>query len=157
MSEVALFPMTLADLDGVMEVEQISFTQPWSRQAFEEQLLSPFTLYLVAREGERVVGYAGMYVVLDESHVTNVAVHPDYRGLRLGRRLMDALVWAAIRRGAVLMDLEVRSKNTVAQQLYTSMGFREVGRRPGYYDLPKDDAIIMRLEPLSGALSETAP
>jgi [ribosomal protein S18]-alanine N-acetyltransferase len=148
MSEIALYPMGLSDLDGVMAVELRSFTQPWSREAFEEQVLSPFTVYITAKDGDRVVGYAGMYVVLDETHVTNIAVHPDYRGHGLGRRMMEELIRIAVARGASRMDLEVRTTNRVAQQLYLSLGFRQVGIRPAYYQLPPDDALVLRLEPL---------
>lgn len=151
MSETAIFPMSLQDIDQVLAIEELSFSQPWSRQAFEEQVLSPFAVYLVARNGDRIIGYAGMYVVLDEAHVTNVAVRPDCRGQGVGRRLMQALIGIAVRRGAVYMDLEVRTQNSVAQNLYRSMGFQEVGRRPGYYQEPKDDALIFRLAPLAAS------
>lgn len=148
MNEIAVLPMMLDHVDEVLAIEVLCFSQPWSRQAFEEQVLSPFTCYLVASAGGRLSGYAGMYVVLDEAHVTNVAVHPDQRGQGLGRRLMESLIQAAISRGAVHMDLEVRTQNQVARNLYQSMGFRQVGRRPGYYQEPKDDALILRLAPL---------
>lgn len=149
MNEIALLPMSLQDIADVLMVEKVCFTQPWSREAFEEQILSPWTCYLVAKAGGRLLGYAGMYVILEDAHVTNVAVHPDARGQGLGRRLMEALIERAVRRGALRMDLEVRESNAVAQGLYRSLCFHSVGRRPAYYDHPREDALILRLEPLT--------
>ncbi|MBY6275149.1 ribosomal protein S18-alanine N-acetyltransferase [Symbiobacterium thermophilum] len=148
--EIAVHPMTLADLDQVMEVERLSYLTPWSRQAFESELLQRYTVYLVARAGERVVGFAGMHVLWEMAHVTNVAVHPEFRGRGIGERLMRELIRIAYRRGAVRMTLEVRVGNFPAQALYRKLGFvTEPGAvRKGYYTDTGEDAIIMWKEPL---------
>ena len=148
--EISVHPMTLADLDQVMEVERLSYLTPWSRQAFESELLQRYTVYLVARAGERVVGCAGMHVLWEMAHVTNVAVHPEFRGRGIGERLMRELIRIAYRRGAVRMTLEVRVGNFPAQALYRKLGFiTEPGAvRKGYYTDTGEDAIIMWKEPL---------
>lgn len=148
-ADVTIAPMRLADLDDVLQVESLSFVTPWSRQAFMQELTeNGHAHYLVARAGERVVAYGGMWVVLDEAHVTNVAVHPDWRGRRVGDRLMLALMRLALRRGATRMTLEVRVSNHVAQNLYTKLGFKPSGLRRGYYTDTREDAVIMWLDPL---------
>lgn len=148
--EVHLYPMTLADLDGVMVVERLSFLTPWSRDAFAEELLQTFTVYVVARAGQHVVGYGGMHVVFDEAHVTNVAVHPDWRGQGLGERIMRRLIHLAAARGAHRMTLEVRASNEPAKRLYAKLGFvtGPGAVRRGYYTDTGEDAIVMWKEPL---------
>ncbi len=148
--EIAVHPMTMADLDQVMEVERLSYLTPWSRQAFESELLQRYTVYLVARAGDRVVGFAGMHVLWEMAHVTNVAVHPEFRGRGVGERLMRELIRIAYRRGAARMTLEVRVGNAPAQALYRKLGFvTEPGAvRKGYYTDTGEDAIIMWKEPL---------
>lgn len=148
--KITIHPMTPADLDGVLEVESRSYLTPWSRDAFVSELFQTYTIYLVAKEEERVVGFAGMHVVWEDSHVTNIAVHPLYRGRGLGERLMRALIRRADRRGACRMTLEVRVSNQSAQNLYRKLGFiTEPGAiRKGYYTDTQEDAVIMWKEPL---------
>lgn len=148
--EVAIFPMTLADVDGVWEVEKLSFLTPWSREAFVSELLQTYTVYIVARAGEKVVGFGGMHVVWEDAHVTNVAVHPLYRGRGLGEQLMLELMGRAHDRGARRMTLEVRVSNTSARSLYTKLGFvTEPGAvRKGYYSDTGEDGIIMWKDPI---------
>lgn len=136
--------MTLDDVDGVMQVERLSFLTPWSRQSFVQELTqNPYARYLVARIGQQVIGYAGMWLILDEAHVTNVAVHPEWRGHGLGEWLMLRLIEWAQRDGATRMTLEVRVSNHVAQELYLKLGFKASGIRPGYYTDTREDALIM--------------
>ncbi|OTA40631.1 MAG: ribosomal-protein-alanine N-acetyltransferase RimI, partial [Symbiobacterium thermophilum] len=117
---------------------------------FESELLQRYTVYLVARAGDRVVGFAGMHVLWEMAHVTNVAVHPEFRGRGVGERLMRELIRIAYRRGAARMTLEVRVGNAPAQALYRKLGFvTEPGAvRKGYYTDTGEDAIIMWKEPL---------
>lgn len=102
--------------------------------------------YLVVADGRRAVGYIGLWLIAGEGHVTNVAVHPDYRGLGLGRRLMEAMVELCRQHKARRMTLEVRRSNFVAQNLYKSLGFVFCGTRRGYYRDNGEDALIMWLE-----------
>lgn len=136
--------MRLADLDQVVEIEKLCYQTPWSRQAFVSELVTnEYAHYIVCRLSGKIVGYAGMWVILDEAHVTNIAVHPDYRGRGLGRLLLKELIERAKCRGATKMTLEVRKSNTVAQNLYYSFGFEARGIRKGYYSDTNEDAIIM--------------
>ncbi|MFS8640690.1 MAG: ribosomal protein S18-alanine N-acetyltransferase [Symbiobacteriaceae bacterium] len=148
--EITIHPMTPADLDQVMEIERLSYLTPWSREAFASELLQRYTVYLVARAGDRVVGFAGMHVLYELAHVTNIAVHPEFRGQGIGERLMRELIRIARRRGAVRMTLEVRVGNAPARALYRKLGFvTEPGAvRRGYYTDTGEDAIIMWKEPL---------
>ena len=148
--EIAIFPMTPADLDGVMEVERSSFLTPWSHDAFVNELMQTYTVYLVAREGAKVVGHGGMHVVWEDAHVTNVAVLPDYRGRGIGEQLMRELMARAAARGAQRITLEVRARNTTAQNLYRKLGYvtRPGAVRKGYYTDTGEDAVIMWKDPL---------
>jgi len=142
--EYAIRPMREGDLDQVLEIEALSFPIPWSRYAFASELKeNAFAYYLVCQDGEQVVGYAGMWVILDEAHITNVAVHPDHRRRGVGQMLMLALEEAALARGATRITLEVRVSNTAAQQLYEMLGYRRTGVRRAYYTDNKEDALIM--------------
>jgi ribosomal-protein-alanine N-acetyltransferase len=136
--------MTLDDVDAVYELEQLSFTTPWPRDAFVNELtLNQNARYVVAVEGERVVAYCGMWIVLDEAHITNIAVHPDCRGRKIGERLMRQMMGLAYLLGARSMTLEVRPSNTIARSMYAKLGFAEHGRRKHYYSDNNEDAIIM--------------
>lgn len=144
---VKIEKMEVHHLEQVLEIEQRSFPVPWSRQAFEFELTrNEFAYYLVLLDSEQVIGYAGMWVVIDEGHITNVAVHPDWRGRGLGRTLLEELIRQARQKGVVRMTLEVRQSNQVARHLYRALGFVESGRRRKYYSDNNEDAIIMWLE-----------
>lgn len=134
-------------LDQVLGIEIISFPTPWSHRAFKFEITeNDYAFYIVAQVNGRVVGYAGMWTVLDEAHITNVAVHPDYRGSGFGRALMVELLGRAAVLGAVKLTLEVRVSNNVARRLYKSLGFVEMGFRRKYYSDNDEDAIIMCLD-----------
>lgn len=150
--------MTPADLDEVMAIEHLSYLTPWSRDAFASELLQRYTVYLVARAGQRVVGYAGMHVIWEQAHVTNIAVHPEYRGRGFGERLLRELMRVARRRGVRQMTLEVRVSNAPAQGLYRKLGFVTApgAVRKGYYTDTGEDAIVMWKEPLDETEEEGA-
>ena len=136
--------MELTDVDEVLKVEKASFVTPWSRAAFVAEIGdNDLACYLVAEADGRVIGYAGMWLILDEAHVTNVALLPDFRGRGLGSALMGALCEVAKTVGALRMTLEVRPSNLAAQRLYGKLGFEVRGVRPGYYTDTKEDALIM--------------
>lgn len=139
--------MTLADIPRILEIELQSFTLPWSEEAFRLELTqNHFAKYVVAETEGRVIGYAGTWIIIDEAHVTNVAVDPAYRGHGIGEELMKQLMVVAIAHGAERMTLEVRVSNTVAQNLYGKMGFLSHGIRKGYYTDNNEDAMIMWAE-----------
>ncbi|MDK2821666.1 MAG: [ribosomal protein S18]-alanine N-acetyltransferase [Clostridia bacterium] len=136
--------MTGEHLDGVLEIERVSYPTPWSRFSFLNEIYNnDFGYYYVALHGNKVVGYAGMWVIIDEAHVTNISVHPDYRGKRLGELLLNVLMQEAIRFRADRITLEVRVSNRSAQRLYERVGFVSAGIRKGYYNDNNEDAIIM--------------
>ncbi|EAX46888.1 ribosomal-protein-alanine acetyltransferase [Thermosinus carboxydivorans Nor1] len=142
-------PMTADDIDAVLEVERASFTTPWSRAAFAAEVAdNDLAYYLVGEADGAVVGYAGVWIILDEAHVTNIAVLPAYRGQGLGEQLLTALMAYAKKRGALSMTLEVRVSNEGAQRLYRRLGFMPRGIRKQYYSDTKEDALIMWKEGL---------
>ncbi|HMM19991.1 MAG TPA: ribosomal protein S18-alanine N-acetyltransferase [Selenomonadales bacterium] len=137
-------PMGPADIDAVLAVEEASFLTPWSRAAFEAEMGdNELARYLVMEADGAVVGYAGMWMILDEAHVTNIAIAPAFRGKGLGTVLVTALIDFAVRLGATCMTLEVRVSNLDAQRLYRRLGFEPRGLRPGYYSDSGEDALIM--------------
>lgn len=142
--EFKIAPMETRHLRGVLEIERSSFTTPWSKQAFYGELTyNEFAHYYICLAGKKVVGYCGMWIILDEAHVTNLAVHPLWRGRKLGALLLQTLMEQGLVLGADRITLEVRVSNALAQQLYRGMGFNSVGLRRGYYTDTNEDAIIM--------------
>ncbi|AIY04413.1 acetyltransferase [Planococcus sp. PAMC 21323] len=145
MSETVSYrKMTVEDVDAVYEIEKLSFTLPWTKDAFfNEMNINEHAYYVIAETEEGIVGYCGMWLVMDEAHVTNIAIHPDQRGKKLGGGLMEAAIETAKAQGAVLMTLEARVSNTVAQNLYRKLGFKNGGIRKRYYTDNYEDAIVM--------------
>ena len=135
--------MAPGDAEQVEMVEKACFAIPWSRQSFWEEAANENTLYLLALDGEEVIGYAGTWILAGEAQVTNVAILPEYRGQGVGTSLMKELVRRVRERGAAAMTLEVRPSNVPALALYRKFGMKEAGRRKGYYADNGEDAIIM--------------
>lgn len=143
MPEISIRKMLPEDIDGVAQVEQQSFLTPWSRQTFAEEMKNMLAQYLVVETDGVIAGYAGMWVIIDEAHVTNIAILPQYRCRGLGEKLLQSLIKLAVRYGAQSMTLEVRVSNTAAQHLYYKKGFTVEGVRPNYYTDTHEDALIM--------------
>ena len=140
---------TVDDLDAIMALERASFpTDAWSDAMMREELASPHSHYLVDAEGGRVVGYAGLRALsgATDGDIQTIAVAAASRGRGRGRALLEALLDEAARRGVRDVFLDVRADNPVAQALYASEGFVEVGRRPRYYQPDDVDAVVMRLD-----------
>jgi [ribosomal protein S18]-alanine N-acetyltransferase len=145
-------PMRLDDLPAVHAIEQASFTAPWPPHAYRSELESNrLAHYLVARAGDTVAAYGGMWLMVDEAHITTFAVHPAWRRQRIGERLLLAFLDIADGLGAHEVTLEVRLSNLAARRLYEKYGFRPVGLRPRYYSDDHEDALIMTTLPLSDA------
>ncbi len=139
--------MRLEDIPDVMVIEHESFSLPWTEQAFRSEMtLNHFARYLMMDVDGVPAGYAGMWTVIDEAHITNIAVRTAYRGRKLGERLLSELLDQAQQLGLERATLEVRVSNRVARNLYTKMGFREVGIRKGYYSDNNEDAVIMWID-----------
>lgn len=144
LTSVRIDPMRVEDIPRVLEIERQCFSTPWPRDAYRRELQENRTAcYLVARQDGVVVGYAGMWVILEEAHVTTLAVGPHYRRRKIGERLLVALIEEARARGARWVTLEVRRSNHAAQALYRKYGFRDVHVRPRYYSDNGEDALIM--------------
>jgi ribosomal-protein-alanine N-acetyltransferase len=145
-------PMRIEDITSVQAIEQASFTTPWPPQAYRSELeTNRLASYLAARIDDAVVGYAGIWMMVDEAHITTFAVHPAWRRRRIGERLLIAVLDLAIARGAREATLEVRLSNLPARRLYEKYGFRPVGLRPDYYSDDHEDALIMTTEALDSA------
>lgn len=142
-SEYTIRRMTMADVDGVAAVEAATFPTPWSRDAFISEMKNVAARYLVAEKDGRIIGYAGAWIILDESHITNIAVLKDERGQGIGRALTHGLMQYLSNLGAAYATLEVRKSNEVAQNLYVSLGFIKLGVRKRYYEDNGEDALIM--------------
>jgi ribosomal-protein-alanine N-acetyltransferase len=141
-------PMTLralraSDLDTVMAIEKRCFTSHWSREALQNELTNSCAFYVVAESGGNVVGYAGEWIIMDEAHITTIAVDPEEHGKRFGERLLVAILQEARYRGAHRATLEVRVTNKVAQRLYFKYGFETVAIRRKYYQDTDEDALVM--------------
>jgi ribosomal-protein-alanine N-acetyltransferase len=154
---VTVDAMRMADIRQVHEIERLSFSTPWPSYAFEQELTgNRLARYVVARVGsgalERVVGFAGVWLMVDEAHVTTFGVHPAWRRRGIGRRLLVRLLELAHELQAHRMTLEVRVGNVAAQELYRAFGFEVVGRRPHYYTDDGEDALIMSTPPLADAV-----
>jgi len=143
-------PMRIADIPEVQAIEHASFTTPWPPQAYRSELeTNRLATYLVARIDGMVVGFAGVWMMVDEAHITTFAVHPAWRRRRIGERLLLAVMDLALDRQAREATLEVRLSNLAARRLYEKYGFRPVGLRPRYYSDDDEDALIMTTEPLA--------
>ena len=141
---VAIRLMEERDLDAIMEVEKQCFTLPWSREAFYNELhQNRFAHYLILEEEGNVIGYCGAWLVVDEAHITNIAVLPAYQGRGLGKVLLTSMMEECKLRAIERMTLEVRESNLVAQSLYRKLGFVEGAIRKNYYSDNQEDAIVM--------------
>jgi len=144
---VRIVPMNADHLDEVAELERICFSTPWSRNMLAEELDNMLSAFLVALDDfGRVVGYAGLQVVLDEGYITNIAVRPECRKQGIAGKLLQVFLDFAEANKLAFLTLEVRASNYDAIALYGSRGFRSVGRRKNYYEHPREDALIMTRE-----------
>ncbi len=142
---VKIVPMTADHLEELEKLERICFSRPWSRKMLAEELENQCAAFLVAEDSVsgRVLGYAGLMVVADEGYITNVAVFPEYRRQGIAAQILQVFVQFAEANQLAFLTLEVRPSNAAAIALYQNFGFEEVGRRKNYYDLPKEDALIL--------------
>lgn len=141
---IEVVQMTEAHLDGVMVIENLSFKIPWSRNAFVDELTTnQMAVYVVAVSGKETIGYGGLWRILDEGHITNIAVHPEFRRCGAGSLIMEKLLEICDMDGIRSLTLEVRKSNIAAQKLYQKYGFKAEGVRKGYYSDTGEDALIM--------------
>ncbi|MDQ6420092.1 ribosomal protein S18-alanine N-acetyltransferase [Paenibacillus sp. LHD-117] len=139
--------MAESDIPAILAIEQEAFSSPWTEEAFVNELKNNmFARYVVMEYGGELIGYGGMWIIMDEAHVTNIAIRSDVRGIGLGNRLLGQLQRTAVFYGAARMTLEVRVSNEHAQRLYRKHGFQPSGVRPRYYSDNDEDALIMWAE-----------
>ncbi|MBO0995715.1 ribosomal protein S18-alanine N-acetyltransferase [Bacillus sp. SD088] len=135
---------TEADVEQIVKIENQAFTVPWPAEAFYQDILTNrFALYLLLEYEGKVAGYCGVWIVIDEAHITNIALFPEYRGKKLGQNLLEKMMSTAKEAGAETMTLEVRVSNFPAKSLYKKLGFQEGGIRKNYYTDNQEDALVM--------------
>lgn len=140
---ITIREMQFDDLEQVVSIEQALFSAPWSETGFFTFLIREGTIFLVAEEEGRILGYCGVITVLDEGDITNVAVAKDRQGEGIGRRLVQELILCCDGVGVPTLHLEVRQSNARAKALYEHLGFRKAGVRKDYYESPVEDGILM--------------
>ncbi len=137
--------LTINDIDDILQLEKLCFSVPWSRNDFISELNNNLAEYLVIEEDQKVVGYLGIWHILDQGHITNIAIHPDYRHRGYAQLLLDTIVEKSVKKGCYSFTLEVRASNIPALKLYEKKGFIRAGIRPKYYQ-NIEDAVIMWME-----------
>lgn len=138
--------MTVGDISAVAFLEKQLFSRPWSERAFQQAIMEQDTLFVVVLDGNTIVGYSGMYCSSPEGEITNVAVAPSRHGQGIGRMLLEYLLSQAKERGICRIILEVRISNRRAIRLYENMGFQNCGIRRNFYEMPREDGMVMILE-----------
>ena len=149
---VAFEDLQIHHLDDVLKIERVSFKTPWSRVAFVHEIQFERSFFKVIKVGGQLVGYGGFWLVLDEAHISNIAIHPDYRRQGFGKMLLAHLLEEGAAKGATVATLEVRRSNIAAQRLYESFAFKVVAVRKRYYSDENEDALIMCNDNIAGTL-----
>ncbi|MBP6941624.1 MAG: ribosomal protein S18-alanine N-acetyltransferase [Syntrophorhabdaceae bacterium] len=142
---VTVRTMVRTDLEGVLEIERLSFVSPWTRGMFEDTICSPIAKNLVLEKDNRVIGYIMLYSVEDEAHIMNIAIHPAHRRKGFGVYLVNYIIEECSGEGITDFFLEVREGNRGAQGLYRTLGFSVIGKRKGYYRESGEDAYVMHM------------
>ncbi len=149
MEKIKVLKMQLEDIDDVLKICDESFPIPWSRKSFEDEFNNMFATYLVAKDDEKVIGFIGLWFIMDECHITNIAVSKEYRNKHVATMLVEEMFKCCKEHESVYVLLEVRSSNIAAKELYKKFGFKEDCIRKEYYKNPdntREDAIVMSLE-----------
>lgn len=143
---ITMIPMSEVHVPQIAELEKICFSDPWSERSVASELDNPLSLWLVAVDGQQVAGYVGSQTVMGETDMMNIAVLPEFRRQGIAEALIMALITELKKAQSHCLTLEVRASNEPARMLYEKLGFVCVGRRPRYYQNPREDALIMRKE-----------
>jgi len=148
----AIRPMTVEDLEQVVEIDQLSFSLPWPAHSFRYELLEndvsrQWVVEMQSTNGTlKVIGMIVVWLIMDEAHIATIAVHPEYRGRGIGRQILIAALGECAAQGALSATLEVRERNAIAIDMYRKLGFEVVGLRKRYYQDTNEDAILMTLD-----------
>lgn len=143
---IKYLPMNSSHISAIAQLEKVCFSDPWSEASVASELGNRLSLWIVAMDGETLVGYVGSQTVLGESDMMNIAVAPDARRRGIAQGLIAALIQALTETGCHSLSLEVRVSNEPARMLYEKLGFQQVGCRRNYYRNPREDALILRKE-----------
>ncbi len=138
-------PLGFDNIDGVYEVEISSFSSPWSKQAFIDEINNPLSRYFVLENENEVIGYGGLWHIVDEGHITNIAIKKEFRGQGLSKIILKSLIEYYEENSLSFLTLEVRESNKVARNLYESFGFKIIGERKKYYE-NNETAVLYSLE-----------
>ncbi|SDZ43045.1 [SSU ribosomal protein S18P]-alanine acetyltransferase [Bacillus sp. 166amftsu] len=142
--DITFRKMTTDDIAQIVVIEEASFATPWTADAFYRELtMNEYAHYVVLEKDDMVIGYCGLWIIIDESHITNIAILPEYRGQKLGDALLKEVMDQAREMGVKTMTLEVRVSNEVAKQLYRKYGFQNGGIRKRYYTDNYEDGLVM--------------
>ena len=152
MSDLRLVNLAEAHLQDVARIEKASNPSPWSEESFRAELKNPHSIFLVAMIGQEVVAFGGLWLVVDEAHITTLAVEPARRGQGIGKKLMQELLNIAHAKGMTCSTLEVRAGNEAALALYHSLGYVSVSCRRKYYPDNDEDAVVMWLRQIPSPL-----
>lgn len=149
LEKIEITPMVIANLDEVYEIEKISFSMPWTKQMWmDEMIKSQIANHLVAKLDGKILGYAGFWLIIDEAEIVNIAVHPEYRRKGIGNLLLKELLNLAKTKKAKLVTLEVRETNESAKNLYSKSGFQLIAIRKKFYKDTNEDALVYWLNPI---------
>jgi len=142
-NDFKICPMDASSIKYILNISELSFPISWSLDSLQSELDNKFAKYVVLKKGNSIVGYGGMWIIIDEAHITNVAIHPDARGYGGGDIIVEALFRICRKQKVTAITLEVRSSNFTAINLYEKYGFEKEGLRPHYYEDNGEDAVIM--------------
>jgi ribosomal-protein-alanine N-acetyltransferase len=142
-SDFKIYPMDSSSVKSIININQLSFPISWSLESLKSELDNKFAKYVILKKDDSIVGYGGMWIIIDEAHITNIAVHPLARGLGAGDIIVEALFKICRKQKVTAITLEVRSSNFIAINLYEKHGFEKVSIRPHYYEDNGEDAVIM--------------
>ena len=145
-ADIRIERMQVDDVEEVAELDKKCFPTPWSVSAYMNEAHNPSAYYIVARMDDRIIGFAGIWLIMDEAHITTIGVDPELRGQKIGERILIHVLDEAIHRGARRVTLEVRKSNFVAQNFYDKYMFHTVAVRKGYYSNNNEDALIMWID-----------
>ena len=141
--EISLHKMTNEDVDDILHISKLSFPVSWSRDSIESELSNRLAHYSIAKFKDKIIGFGGMWTIVDESQITNIAVHPHYRGKGVASLILNELIKVCENKKVTGLTLEVRKSNNIAQNLYKKFGFIHEGVRPKYYEDNGEDAFLM--------------
>lgn len=143
---IEYFDITENDSKQLAELDKECFSVPWTEKAFFNETKNEMAYYVIAKDNDDVIGYAGFWKVLDEGQITNIAVKEHFRGQGIAKKMLDLLIKKALENEITRLSLEVRESNVSAIGLYLSKGFKKVGQRKNYYKSPQENAVLMDLE-----------